>query len=448
MIFNIIVKEDREDKFSIDESHNNKVVSIFSYKDYNINDEKFVNHSILYQLKRNNLNPSENAIDFINLSLAIYVFDQLVTRGEHGYFKWNRYFKIHLPVWDIDKWDQAKQDIEAFLTFLSGDKWDIHFRKRQKIYKDYERKDNDIEKVCLLSGGLDSFIGATDILDQGCRNIAFVSHHKMGNSGEKSIQECLIKLFKEEFPDYSITPNYFYVQAIASNDNLLNKERSQRARSIIFIALALSVANSYSNDIPIIIPENGLISLNVPLTLTRSGSHSTKTTHPYYIDSVNKLFKHLGINNQLDNPYKHYTKGEMIFKSKKIEFIKEHAYKTISCSKAGLYVQRFHRTEKHCGHCTPCIIRRAALKKANIDSASGNYVRDVLNDHFPSRDISSRDIVAFKIALSRISGNKKSPIFNLLKSGPIPADDKDLKEYIEVYKRGMTEVKDFLFNDK
>lgn len=446
MIFNIIVKENKEDKFTIDERENNKVVAISSYLDYNSSVEKYVSHSILSRLKKNNLNPSENAIDFINLGLATYVFDQLVTRGDYGYYNWNRYLKIYLPVFDIDKWNNAKKEIESFLSFLSGDKWEIYFRKRESLYSDYKRDENKIEKVCLLSGGLDSFIGAVDLLEKGCKNIAFVSHHKMGNSGDKSTQENLINLLKGEYIDASITPNYFFVQSKPNESDLLNGESSQRARSIIFISLALAVANSYGNDIPIIVPENGLISLNVPLTLTRSGSHSTKTTHPYYIESINKLFLLLGINNLLSNPYRFFTKGEMILQSNKIDFIKQHAYKTISCSKAGLYVQRFHRTEKHCGHCTPCIIRRAALKKAGIDCFSGNYVRDALNDSFPSYDKSSRDIIAFKIALSRLSKTKRNSIFHLLKSGSIPSNKEELKSYIDLYNRGMNEVNSLFFN--
>ncbi len=446
MIFNIIVKENREDDFTIKKSSNNQVLSVTSYTDYNAGDEKFVNHSILSHLLSKKMNPSENAIDFINLGLAVYTFDQLVKRGDYGYYNWNRYFKLFLPVLDVEKWEEAKGEIQSFLTFLSGDKWEIYFRKRESIYEDFKREKSDIEKVCLLSGGLDSFIGATDLLDSGTKSIAFVSHHKMGNSGDKSTQEELVSLLKNEYPQASIQSNYFYVQSRPCEKELLTGESSQRARSIIFIALALAVANSYGNDVPVFIPENGLISLNVPLTLTRSGSHSTKTTHPYYIDKINRLFTLLGLNNTLQNPYRFYTKGEMLLKSKKLAFIKNHAYKTVSCSKAGLYIQRFHRTEKHCGHCTPCIIRRAAMRKSDIDSYSGNYVRDAVNDNFPSTDKASRDIIAFKVALSRLSTSQKKPIFTLLRSGFIPADKNELNQYLDVYTRGMNEVKHFLYN--
>lgn len=445
MILNIVIKENKDDKYTIQDNSNNKVHYISSFRNFSISDEKYVSHSILSGLTSQKLYPSENAIDFINLSLGVYISDQLVSREIFGYYNWNRYLKIYLPVADLEKWNAVKTDIELFLSFLSGDKWELNFRERELIYENYKRKSNNIEKVCLLSGGLDSFIGASDLLMNGTKNVAFVSHHKMGNSGDKSIQKELITLLKSEYPDCSILPNYFYVQA--KKDEVLQGESSQRARSVIFIALGLAVANSYSNDIPIIIPENGLISLNVPLTKTRYGSHSTKTTHPFFIDRLNNLFECLGLNNKLINPYRFYTKGEMIIQSSNVDFIKKHAAKTISCSKAGLYIQRFHRKEKHCGHCTPCIIRRAAMKKAGIDIFEGEYVRDVLSDSFMPFAKSSRDLIAIKIALSRLSQTKRPLIFTLLKSGSIPSDSEDLSQYLDLYKRGMKEVSDFLFNN-
>ena len=413
MIFSIIVKENKDDSFSVPSNDKNKVHFISSYRDFNLNDEKHVSHSILSGLNMNSLSPSENVIDFVNLSLGVYVFDQLVPRASYGYFGWNRYFKFYLPVADVEKWNTLKPDIEKFLSFLSGDKWELNFRKRELIYENHKREENKIEKVSLLSGGLDSFVGAVDLLNNGTKNIAFVSHHKMGNSGDKSIQEELIRLLQEEYPKSEISPNYFYVQA--KKDEIITGESSQRARSIIFIALGLAVANSYGSDIPILIPENGLISLNVPLTKTRYGSHSTKTTHPYFIEQINSLFRGLEINN---------------------------AFTTDSCSKAGHYKQWHKKEELHCGHCTPCIIRRSSMKKAQIDSFKGNYVRDVLSDSFIPKETSSRDLIAFKIALSRLSKTKRPLIFELLKSGSIPSDS---EQYVNVYKRGMKEVSDFLY---
>ena len=130
-------------------------------------------------------------------------------------------------------------------------------------------------------------------------------------SGEKSVQDELAKVLKDELKIEDLTHLLFFVQPKQKN-NKYGKEPTQRARSILFIALGLIVANSYGAQTKLLIPENGLISLNIPLTMTRLGSFSTKTTHPKFIYNINELLAKLGIKNKMINPYGFLTKGEMI----------------------------------------------------------------------------------------------------------------------------------------
>ena len=48
-------------------------------------------------------------------------------------------------------------------------------------------------------------------------------------------------------------------------------------------------------EIELIIPENGLISLNIPLAYTRTGTSSTRTTHPHYMKMLQELIAELGL---------------------------------------------------------------------------------------------------------------------------------------------------------
>ena len=93
--------------------------------------------------------------------------------------------------------------------------------------------------------------------------------------GEKYIQTSLVKSLKEIFNKKELPHFPFYVQSF-QDENIEEMEPSQRARSILFIALGLLIANSYNPECKLIIPENGFISLNVPLTKTRLGTFSTK----------------------------------------------------------------------------------------------------------------------------------------------------------------------------
>ncbi len=59
-------------------------------------------------------------------------------------------------------------------------------------------------------------------------------------------------------------------------------------------------------------PENGWISLNPPLTLNRLSSYSTRTTHPYFLGLMKQLWQSWGLEQELENPYRTLTKGQMV----------------------------------------------------------------------------------------------------------------------------------------
>jgi hypothetical protein len=436
MTFHVIIQDTSEDKFSVNADGDNKVLKIPSF--YSDSEQLYVTHNIKRLLSANNLTPSDKMIDFGNLCLAAYTVDQLVSRAYYGHYQWSRYFKLYMPVEDLDKWKNAKTLIEECLSFLSGDKWEVYFRGREKVHEDYQRVQSEIQKVTLFSGGLDSFIGSVDLLEQG-QNISLVSHHKMGggSANELHLQEKLVESLVDRYPNKTLTPFYFFVQPNKKADTVLGNEITQRSRSILFIALGLLVANAIGEDTTLTIPENGLISLNAPLTKTRYGSYSTRTTHPNFLHKLGLVMAEVGIRNSLFNPYQYRTKGEMITESLNQNLVRTLAYETVSCSRPGN--GRFiKREELHCGYCVPCLIRRASMYKAGIDSYSGNYIADAINtDDQP-------DTKAFKIALARYSSYPSKRIFEILKSGPLHCNNEDMEEFIGVYQRGMEEVQAFL----
>lgn len=63
---------------------------------------------------------------------------------------------------------------------------------------------------------------------------------------------------------------------------LKGSENTSRGRSLLFLCAALSVAGILGENVPVYIPENGFIGLNIPLTGGRKGTCSTRTTHPYF----------------------------------------------------------------------------------------------------------------------------------------------------------------------
>src|SRR4029077_3996326 len=84
-------------------------------------------------------------------------------------------------------------------------------------------------------------------------------------------------------------------------------ERSQRSRSILFIAygiLGATLLEKYQagERVTLFLPENGFISLNIPLTPLRIGSLSTRTTHPFYLRHFQELLNLAGFRVDIENP--------------------------------------------------------------------------------------------------------------------------------------------------
>jgi len=438
-IFNIIIKENGQDTFAAVESPNEKYVTF----DLGAN-SAFVSSYVWDLFNTNRIAPSAASADLMDLAIAIYTSDQIVSRDINGFQGWSRHMRIQFPVSDLIIWENVKLDLEQMLSFLSGDKWELIFRERgvvRNVHVPLIRNPDGITKVSLLSGGLDSFIGSIDLLEKK-EKVAFVSHYKRGAESPRQSQvySALTKLYgNNSFRDYK-----FFVQPNQSHDSL-SKEDTSRARSFLFLTLGLVLANALDDNIDLIVPENGLISLNVPLTQTRLSSHSTRTTHPYYISLLQKVVSGIGIKNQIVNPYRFKTKGQMMIDCSNQQFLLQYYPATLSCSHSE--TSRFVKGAKpgiHCGYCVPCIIRQSAEKA--FKGIKTTYSHQIKSNPPDPKTGTGRDLRAFKMALEEIEKIKKhSLVLRILKSGPLPfIDQKDLDSYVDVYSKGMEEIKKFL----
>lgn len=142
--------------------------------------------------------------------------------------------------------------------------------------------------VCLFSGGLDSFVGAIDLLDAGQKPL-FVSHYwDISTSSQKLCAERIASVYGD------MEIRHVRAHVGFPNDLVIGSEaeKTTRGRSFLFLALA-ALAASGMTDPDIYIPENGLISLNVPLDPLRLGAWSTRTTHPFYLAKWQELLSGL-----------------------------------------------------------------------------------------------------------------------------------------------------------
>ena len=214
-----------------------------------------------------------------------------------------------------------------------------------------------------------------------------------------------------------------------------------RARSILFMAVGIAVASMIQANPALTVPENGLISLNVPLTGARTGSLSTRTTHPYYIELFRKLLIDLKISVPIVLPFRHLTKGEMLKQSKHKVVLEKTVSLTMSCSHPTVGRYAGITPGNHCGYCVPCIIRYASLKASGIVGRKPDW--DVITSPSSAKSSRAQDVRAFMFAIERLKGTTPTTdVFRILRSGPIPSDE--AKALAGVYRRGMAEVAAFL----
>lgn len=310
-----------------------------------------IGSSIPIEVRRSGLVVDSVSWDFLSIALAVIAADQgcLRQRSADG---WTRQIEMSVAVQSPLTWRPHAAALEKALGFLTGDVWTIEFEgggptppPRAKRRRRGQRRPSG-DTVCLLSGGMDSLVGAIDLVDQG-RTPILVSQRASGDSDRQGAFAA------------TIGSGLTHLQLSHAARPPGTAERSQRARSVIFLAYGLLAASalraSAATSVQLVVPENGFISMNVPLTNLRIGSLSTRTTHPYFLGQIQGIWEAVGLNVAILNPYQLRTKGELLAECRRQDLLRNLASQSTSCGRFGRYGY------KHCGRCIPCLVRRAAF---------------------------------------------------------------------------------------
>lgn len=386
--------------------------------------------------------------DFLLISAIVYGVDNLLSRAVHSNDGWHRDIEVIFPVKNIDQWIGKEMRLMQILDFLTGDTWTVSFREIEDVTLFYPRDNRrripfydkeSVAAVSLFSGGLDSLIGIIDKLEEleAGQKILLASHFDSKSPGPNGDQRKLLEELQVQYPG-----QIYWIQSklllsrFDESGNKITVENNYRSRSLFFIGLGCFL----STIDELIIPENGTISINYPLTPSRVSSLSTRTTHPYVLKNTQLLLSELGLNMNITNPYKHQTKGDMFTNCSNQTFLQRIYAKSISCGKRGRRQFHYDNPEAvHCGRCMPCIYRRAALHKAELDNENhyGNFITRVSS-------LGRNDLPAlFNYLKKDISLEKMKR--DILVNGNI--DINELAQYAEMVLRSKDEVRQ-LFIDK
>ena len=399
----------------------------------------------LDQLDVLGLVPGERAIDLTLVAATVVAADTRISREAAAQDGWTREIEISVPVSEPAVWERVSSLLQTTLDFLTGDKWTLQFRARPASRDRLAPVTENLRTahpdcVCLFSGGLDSFIGAIDLFAAGATPL-LISHYWDGITSQH--QKMCAERLKARFGASEFNHVRARVGFPTGTVDDSPVEDTLRGRSFMFFALATLAADAIGGDVTVHVPENGWISLNVPLDPLRLGSLSTRTTHPFYMARMNELLGALGIRARLLNRYAFQTKGQMARGCADHDFLAAYAKETMSCSSPGktrFAKEESQRQPKHCGYCVPCLIRRASLLAGGVDDVTPYQLPDLLAHVIDTEKAEGSHIRSFQLAISRLQHKPERARFDIHRPGPLSDHPSELQAYTAVYVAGLEEV--------
>jgi hypothetical protein len=408
-----------------------------------------ISHAIEY-LAQKGLAPSEIGIDVLILAAHVFASDTRISRSSESQDSWTREMRMVVPVSDPERWRSVTDLLKRMLNFLTGDLWSFEFRARPRGFTQLApaglrlQNHTPFDQLSLFSGGLDSLIGAIDLLESGATPL-LISH--AGDGPASSAQHACLEQLREQ---YESVPFDQFRATMSFPDNLVQQtgksESTTRGRSFLFFALGVLAGTGLGRNFTLIAPENGLIAINVPLDPLRLGALSTRTMHPFYIARWNELLAKLDIPGHIENPYWKCTKGEMVLNCANQELLHQLIPLSMSCSSPskGRWLKQ---GIQNCGYCLPCLIRRAALEKAygKGNDPTDYYLFNLAGTTLSTRRAEGQQVRSFQVALARLRANPSLAKLLIYKPGPLSDLSADeINELAGVYQRGMGEVASLL----
>ncbi|MGO9762689.1 MAG: 7-cyano-7-deazaguanine synthase [Solirubrobacteraceae bacterium] len=306
---------------------------------------------------------NDRQMDWLEINSAIHAADRVV--GRDPGLDWNRSIELHVPVRDPGFWNghtATFEDIFSSLTFdrlaltvHAGEQFSRPPRTRSKPFA-------DADCIALLSGGLDSFVGALELVKQGAKPL-FLAASGSGATGHAQAE--VAEVVKGQ--DASLEVLKLVCQRM---QGFPGKEDSQRGRSLLYLSCAALVATALGIE-DVYLNENGIMAIHLPLTAARHGSFSTRTASPRVLTQIAALASTtLGANVAVHNLLVGLTKPEVTARAKALGHADD-VKSTVSCWSIS------HRST-HCGYCSPCLMRRISCLVHNVEDVT--YELDVLND--------------------------------------------------------------------
>lgn len=322
--------------------------------------------------------------DLVTVASTVHAVDRFIRRQstkEQGIWSWQRHLEVEVPVSEPERWNESevRRLLTESLEFFTEDLWDIKFYPRGSSSNAGIQKllfmPDSARSAALFSGGLDSLAGLALQLAQDSEE-PIVAVTCFTNSRISRKQRQLLRALRGR-SRARLMPIYLRPRLSQEGHDYNLNERSQRARGFLFHSLGV-VGALMAGASEVLIYENGIGSINLPLSEAQLGAQSTRATHPVALYKLERFFcALLSQRICLRLPFLFLTKGQMCERLRESPF-RNLAVQTISCDG----FPRRQKGPEQCGVCTSCLLRREALWASGFveDCQEGWYRHDVLGD--------------------------------------------------------------------
>jgi len=303
--------------------------------------------------------------DLLEIATAVHAADAALqqTDGADGL----RSLAFLMPVRDLAFWQKEEPRLAECLYVLCHDSYVFHFCARTGpdtplgLYAQPGVWEG-IDCIALLSGGLDSFAGATALLASD-RQPLFVVHHPKNPTvlaAQEHVVKCLTTRFGSKVRWVAARCGPLQVGDSGPAGSLLGDGRDpEPTRAFLYLSLGAAACHA-TGARRLLCPENGLLALDP--TLGRNGSSedpSPTGIQPRALVPFSQLISAIGIPAKLENPLLYQTKGQLVRDVLRPYFSPREIQGSVSCWGAGT-------TPKPCGACIPCIVRAIAMRTGGL----------------------------------------------------------------------------------
>lgn len=312
-------------------------------------------------------------VDLIEIAAMVYIADQIAHRGAHdvelmGAY-WRRQLHFEISVRDRAFWasPEARDALVDLLSFLSEDEYEFtfsQFRSPPALDRYLEFGDDGSQpapqSVILFSGGLDSLGGAVERVVAGGERAILVSHESSPKlrTRLRALRGMIDAAAGNAAPQH--------VTVTVNKEDMTERDYTQRSRSFLYASLATAVARMAGLN-AIRFFENGVVSLNLPLSPQIIGTRATRTTHPKVLASMRRLMS-LVTEEPFDvtNDFIWRTKSEVVQ-----AIVAAGHGAMIPLSTSCTHTWEMRTEHPHCGTCSQCIDRRFAI----LAGGAGDFER-------------------------------------------------------------------------